>query len=251
MSKSASRNKSEVGSVFDLPAKSFQIVKDNWQLFAVVNILTILSAVANTFNTNRNDGHAWGSDKNFNGGFLSGGEIAAVLGIGFIGVILFVLLSVFFYTMSTRLALDTTSGKKADINKLVDAAKKYWVRMLGLILLSGLLVGVGLILLIIPGLIILGRIIFAPYLMIERDLDIVDSLKASNEMTKDRQGDVWSAIGLFLLISIFCSAIENIPVAGPMIGTALAIAFSLILVLRYQEIKGSAKPAKAHKTAKA
>ena len=40
----------KVGSVFDLLGKSYRIVKENWQLFAVVNIFTVLYAVMDALN---------------------------------------------------------------------------------------------------------------------------------------------------------------------------------------------------------
>ncbi len=82
---------------------------------------------------------------------------------------------------------------------------------------------------------------FAPYIMLDRDIGVMASLKASNEMVTGRAGAVWSAIGLFILISIASAFLSIIPIIGPVLGLVLAIAYSLILVLRYLELKAAPK----------
>lgn len=228
---------SKVGSVFDLPSKSWQFVKDNWQMFAVVNILSILSAVAAGFgNEDKEDKGSpfQGADPS---GIVSGQELGALLGLGVITVLLFIAVSIFLYAMAMVLELKAAKGEKPNLNSLVEGAKKYWLRLFGLAILSGLIIVGGLILLIVPGLIAIARLVFAPYIMIERDLGIIDSMKASNEMAKDRFGQIWAALLIVILIAFAASAVSAIPMVGPIIGTAITIAFSLVIVLRYLEIK--------------
>lgn len=232
---SAKSSTKNVGSVFDLPAKSFEIVKNNWQMFAVVNILSILSAVAalggnDTSKSNNLYGNSTVAP-------LSGGELAGVLGVGSVLVILLIALSIFLYSMSIVLEVRASKGQKPSFNELLEGGKKYWLRIFGVSVLSALIVLVGLILLIIPGIIAIGRVAMAPFHMVDKDLGVMDSLKASNEMGKKNFGAVWAAVLLLIGISIIAGILSIIPLIGALIATAITIALSLILPLRYLELK--------------
>jgi Uncharacterised protein family (UPF0259) len=227
-----------VGSVFDLPEKSFNIVKENWQMFAVVNVLTLLAALFSFDNSDSARENKYGANSAFDiGGFASGSELAAIIGLGLAALILVLALAIFLNAMSTALEVRTSKGEKPDFNSLIDAGKKYWARLLGLTILSGLIVLGGLILLIIPGIIAIGRVAMAPYHMVDKDLGIMDSLKASNEMGKTHWQAVWAAILLMIGIGLITSILGVIPVIGSLLGTIVTIFLSLVLPLRYLELK--------------
>lgn len=243
--KSATTRKVELGSAFDLLPKSWEIVKNNWQAFAVVNILSLLSAFFALFPDYQDK-----SDKAFTSGYpvagLSGFELGSLLGLGFLLVIVVAAASVLLYAMLTVLQVRSSESKLPTPSALFEAANKnwLWLRLVGLAILSGLIILVGLILLIIPGIIAFGRIVMAPYFMVDKDLGVMDSLKASNALAKEHPGKVWAAIGVMILVSIGAGILNSIPSIGPLLGTLLAIAFSLVLVLRYQQLK-TLKAAKA------
>jgi hypothetical protein len=234
---SAKVQQKNVGSVFDLPAKSYEIVKNNWQMFAVVNVLSLISAFFALGGPDNNKTNPYSNGAFDTGGFASGWELAAVLGLSFIFAIAFLALSIFLYAMSTVLKVEASKGKKPDFNTLVEGGKKYWLRILGLSVLSGLIVLVGLILLIIPGIFAIGRVAMAPFFMIDKDLGVIDSLKASNEMGEKHWQAVWAAILLFIGISIIAGIVSGIPYIGALISAIGVIAFSLILPLRYLQLK--------------
>lgn len=223
-----------VSSVFDLAGKSVQLVRNNWQMFAVVNILGLLSGLLALVDSDRDREFSAGVDFL---GLSNSGELGDLLGAGIIISIFLALLSIFLYTMATALQLRVSKGEQPNLDSLIEAGKKYFLPLFGLLLLMVLIIGVGLILLIVPGLFAIGRLIFAPYLLVEKNLGIIESLKASNELARGRAGEVWAAIGLSIIIGIIASIIANIPAIGPLIGTVITIAYSLVIVLRYQEIK--------------
>ncbi len=228
-------DRAKVGSVFDLPGKSVRIVKENWQMFAVVNILALLSALFAIPDSNNNDGNDFG--KYGYDGTLSGVELASIIGGSFIIAVIIAIAAIFFYALATSLELRSARGEKPEFKTLFEDGKKYWLRLFGLTILSALMILGGLILLIIPGLIVIGRIIFAPYVMFEKDLSITKSLKASNEMSKGNAGLVWAAIGMTISLAIIANLFSYIPYIGPLLTTVIAIAVSLIVVLRYFEMK--------------
>jgi hypothetical protein len=237
MAKDTNQQKTvEVGSAFDLLPKSWEIVKKNWKAFAVVNVLSILSALA-ALSPDYDKG-----PNNFMAGptaSLSGWELGTVLGLGLIIGLILVAISIILYAMHTKLQVKSSAGKQPSIKELFDTAIAgwFWLRLFVLLILASLMVIAGLILLIIPGIIIFGRIVMAPYFMADKDSGILDSLKASNELSKNNTGKVWAAIGVTVLIAIAAGIINSVPQIGPLIGTLFGIAFSLILVLRYQQIK--------------
>ncbi len=245
MTDTTTQSKPQLGSVFDLPAKSWKFVKDNWIMFAFVNVFTLLGALSeisqneNTTVDTTTDlqnalmpGSAFIND---NLGLTAGVALAVVL---IVGVIM-----LFFAAMSTSLSLRSVDGEKPTAGELFETAKKYWLRQLGLIIVIAVIVIVGLILLIVPGIIAILRLSMAPYLMFDRDLSIMDSIKASNELTKKNMGAVAAAIGLYLLISIGLSILGEIPVVGPLALAIGSIIFSLIMVLRYRELTSGSKAA--------
>lgn len=229
----------DIGSAFDLLGKSFNIVKQNWQLFLFVNILSILGAVSaiapisTDEDTSKSASALESSISN-----LSGLEIGVVASLGVIFVVGFILVNAYFFVMQQILITKTANGQKLAAGQLFNEATKRLFRLILLFLLAGLIIAVGLILLIVPGIIAIGRIAMAPYVMIDKNLGVMDSLKESNRLSKKFTWKVWGAIGVTILIGIVVSAIQAvIPYAGQILGTLITIAFSLVLALRYFQLK--------------
>lgn len=239
-------SEAKIGSVFDLPEKSWNLVKKNWQMFAVVNILSLLSGVLAIFS----DPPKEENNLNFfesTSSLLLGPGLGFFIGLGVIIVLAFIVASIFLLAMSTSLELRASKNEKPSFDTLFQTAKKFWLRQLGLFIVMGFIITIGLILLIVPGIYAIGRLIFAPYLMFDKDLGIIDSLKASANLTKGNAGPVWASIGLTILFGIGAGIVGSLPLIGELLSTIIIIAFSLILVLRYRELKaafpGKAKPA--------
>lgn len=238
----------KVGSVFDLPGKSIKIVKENWKLFALVNILSIISALFQL-----NNAKPW-EDRNFSETFSSAGfgnyneNFTEILGgIAIVGLIVFIL-TFFLYAMATSLEIRTSNGEKPSFDAIFSDAKRFWLRQIALILVCGFIIVIGLFLLIVPGIIAISRLIMAPYVMFDKKLGIFDSIKASNELAKGNFVAIWSVLIVFILLSILLSALLGlIPFIGSLLGAIASIGISLMLVLRYRELQSKksiiAKPA--------
>jgi membrane-anchored glycerophosphoryl diester phosphodiesterase (GDPDase) len=139
--------------------------------------------------------------------------------------------------MSTALELRSSRGENPSFSVLFADAKKYWLRLLGVFILMGIIIGVGLILLIVPGIIAIKRLLYAPYMMIDKDLGIVDSLNASNELSKKHSNYTWAAFGVMILIALIAGFISALPFIGWLIGAVVAVAYSLVVPLRYLQLK--------------
>jgi uncharacterized membrane protein len=236
MEKTDTNESKDYGSAFDLIGKSVEIVKRNWQMFAVVNILALISAVAATFQGEEESGAQL-----FNANAVESileNRSDAVFAIAFIITIVLIIFALFLATMALNLELRSSRGEKPSFDELFDAAKKYWLRYFGLLLLIVGIVGIGLVLLILPGLFAFYRLCMAPYLMMDKDLDIVSALKASNTFVSENSGPVLSALVVFILVMLGTALFGILPIIGPALSTAASIAVSLVLVLRYRQIQG-------------
>lgn len=97
-------------------------------------------------------------------------------------------------------------------------------------ILASLAVGIGLVLLIVPGLIAMVLFMFSTLLVIDRGLGPVDALKESMRIT---QGYRWQLFGLILLLAlvIFVGILAlgvGVLVAGPVAGLAYVHAYRML-----------------------
>ena len=135
-------------------------------------------------------------------GFLSGIMGAA----GDLGVSLSMIIVLASYVISFWLSYNTvkmilkmTDGHKVDIKELFyfDDMSANKVGMYFLANLAyGLVVLVGLVLLIIPGIYFGVKYMFVPYLVLDKDMGIADAFKKSADMT---DGKIWKLIGVSFL----------------------------------------------------
>lgn len=218
-------------SAFSLFPKSYNAIKRNWKLFAIINSVSLVMTILSALNGNEKD-----ALRDTSGTMTI--NWAAVLGVSLgIGIILLVIGAVL-QVMALRLELSTAQEKSTNLQQLWEFARKYFFRLVGLGIVGGAAIVGGLILLIVPGIILITRFFFAPYIMIDKDLGIIDSLKASSEMSKDAWGPIWSVIGVILLISIVPSWFGSV---GAIVAALLGIAYSVAPAYRYLELKKATK----------
>lgn len=148
----------------------------------------------------------------------------------FIIEILSIVVGVLVFFVWVRLVFALLEKKK--FNPFSKAAlpslKQYWNLLKTVILYSLCILG-GIILLIVPGLYFSGRLMFAPYLSIEKNQGARKSIEESWEMTKGNGWRIfWKSflIGLFILVgflALFVGAFITYPVGF------------IVLVMLYRE----------------
>lgn len=233
MASSTKSESKDIGSAFDLLGKSAQIVKKNWKMFLAVNIFTILGSAGTVAQSdpdkNVDSASPWGSTFDWADGAAATTIVLVVAA--------FVLLALFFYAMSINLEVKASKGKSPNFSELVADGKKYMFPLFGQMILIGAIVLVGLILFIVPGIFAIMRLIMAPYIMVDQKLGIVDSLKRSNELAKANSDKVWALVGVLLVVMLITGILQYITIVGVIVSLVLTIAWSLIVPLRYLQLK--------------
>ncbi len=99
--------------------------------------------------------------------------------------------------------LDFVRTGKMDANVIINTIKEKWINIIIAEILVGLIVGVGFLCLIIPGIILALGYTIVNYLIVDSDISGADALKKSREMMKGYKMDyfvfVLSFFGWFLL----------------------------------------------------
>lgn len=88
--------------------------------------------------------------------------------------------------------LKAVRGEKVEIKDLFVPFNN-WLNVMGAGILSGVIIGFGVLLLIIPGIIFACKLAFVPYLVMDKDMEPIAAIKKSWEMTNGH------AITIFLM----------------------------------------------------
>ena len=98
--------------------------------------------------------------------------------------------------------LKAARGDKLEIIDMFEAFKNYWNAVLAS-LLVGVIIVIGLILLIIPGIFFACKLAFTPYLVVDRKMAVMEALEESWRMTG---GHAWKVFLIGLLAIPICIA---------------------------------------------
>ncbi len=104
------------------------------------------------------------------------------------------------------------------------------------VLLVGLIVGIGIVLLIVPGIIFACKLAFVPYLVMDEKMEAVGAVRKSWQMTAGFTGNIFlMAVAAFFvgLLGFICLIVGIIPA-----GMWISLAFATI----YMAVAGRAKP---------
>ncbi len=148
-----------------------------------------------------------------NGLWYTVNEIPDIEGIGalFFGV---VALYIWLFTMAYILLLQrpieygvafahlkAARGDKLEVKHMFDVFKNYWNAVLANILV-GLIVIIGFIFFIVPGIFLACKLAFVPYIVVDRKLDVIEAIKESWNLTDGYAIDVFVIALLAIPITI-------------------------------------------------
>jgi|GEM_PF-1993183 len=173
------------------------------------------------------------------------GALGALLGLFGLLMIAGLVLSLVATGAAIGMAKEAIETGKTTLETGINVAKSRLVDLLLVSIIAGVLVLIGLMLLVIPGLVIGFFLMLAFPAVIIDSLSATDALKKSFELVKSNIGDaIILVVGIIVaafVVGIVAVIIGIIPLLRQLIGIALnaAIAgyFAIVLTLFYNEVK--------------
>lgn len=121
-------------------------------------------------------------------------------------------ISVFLSVVAMAAYFVSVRGQKVSLSSLISdiPAITYLKYFVNVILLMLILVG-SFLLLIVPFIIVLPRVMLAPYFVVDKKLGPIEAISKSWEVTKGHAGKVWGIIGATIAMALLCVTIIGIP----------------------------------------
>jgi len=222
-------------SAFDLFTHSKEIVLKNIWIFGPLYAVLFVFFIHSWLWSPPVGQHLrlWQRSDGFSSAWL-GGPLPAYFTFLFVGFsLLWLLLTIVIGTaaqiMSQAAQLDASQEKHLDFQNLWQVVRKMGLRLLGLYIVMGVIFAFSFLLLFIP----LRRYLLAPYVMIEKNAGIRESLARSAALSLKNTGAVWGIIGVMFLIGL----VNIIPYFGGLAAFTLGSLYSVAPALRYQQLK--------------
>lgn len=130
----------------------------------------------------------------------------------------------------------------------LEAYKAGLPRVIPFILMSlaqTVLVLIGLLLFIIPGLILIRGFLLAPYYLVDKKLGPIEALKTSFAESKPHAGWLWGVLGVMLVFALASTLVGKLPVVGYLLSIIVSYIYIFAPAIRYKEI--ARQPAEHHK----
>jgi len=170
-----------------------------------------------------------GSEAASGGGDPDGAVMGlAMLGSVFVMMVLVFLITPLFTGRLLRMGLTAVRGGTPAIGDIFKGEMRYG-SMLALVVLQTMLIGIGYVFFIVPGVILAIGTYFAAFLVMDQRMGAVDAMKASWQLTTGRKGAVFGVMMVFALVSMGCGFI---PFVGHFVGYSLMLLGISIVYLR-------------------
>ncbi len=125
-------------------------------------------------------------------------------------------------------------GDSVSVPNLFDSFTNYGHVMLA-VLLKSLIIGVGTIFFIVPGVIFSCKLAFVEFLVVDRKMSAIQAIEASWELTRGYAGRIFLMYLLFIPISLAGLLVFVIGLVPAMMWTGLTIGAFYLMVLKQRE----------------
>lgn len=145
---------------------------------------------------------------------------------------LIVLIALIFVPASVVAQLDSVDNKRLTFELLYQKSRKIFLPFIGLEIIMAIVITIGFLLLIVPGIIALFFLMFAPYVMVDQRKGVFDSMQTSIDLVKAN----WPwALGL-ACVGAAISILSSITFIGAIASIVLGIVYLCLPALVYRKI---------------
>jgi hypothetical protein len=176
--------------------------------------------------------HAYGLNASTPGNPIPDYGFSAFVGLTLLWFLIVLIVGSVAAMMSQAAQLDAVEKRPLDFQDLWKVVKELGWRLLGLYVVMAVIIIVGFILLIIPGLFAVRRYMLAPYVMIDKKTGIREALDKSAELSLVNTGALWGVMGVMFLIGL----INIIPFVGGLVSFVVGGLYSVAPAMRYQQL---------------
>jgi MFS family permease len=230
---------------------SFDIVKKNLVLSVPMLALTVITAVLSLIFI--------GSMIPFAGGMAKGGmspegaigAAGAALGGLFIVVIISAILGLFAHGMTVAMVEEAVSSEKATLKKGWAAARQRLVPLIIAAFLVGIIIGIGALLLVLPGIIAAFLLMFTFVVVMREGENAFGAIGKSFKMVTRHFGAVLVLFLVLIALGLIVGIVDSILALIPILGVILTIILSAVyaayattyVVLTYHRLEEKAEEA--------
>jgi uncharacterized membrane protein len=154
--------------------------------------------------------------------------------IGGLGIaILVILLSI----ASVNVQLASARKQKISFSDVIERSWPFFLRFVGLGILSALCVLLGLLLLLIPGILAAFFLSFATYVMVDKNVGVIVAMKGSYKLTRRN----WKVVLAYFVVTVAISLPQIVPIIGEFVSAGLSIAYFCLPAILYLRMQKSTK----------
>jgi hypothetical protein len=149
----------------------------------------------------------------------------------FIATVISALLSVVISIALLVVYLAGISNKQISVSEALNGISKYFVNYVVASIVAGAAALASFILFIIPAFFVIPRLVFTPFLVIDKNLGALDAVQTSWNMSKGHVGKVYGILGATIAMSLLALTIIGIPFAIYfvfMYGAATAVLYNFV-----------------------
>ncbi len=208
-----------IGACFE---EGWNVLKNNFLLLLLIVFVSGVIDVPMGY-----DKMNWGNDDSFKFGLSS---------FKILGFIYYTLIVTPFSYGADWIFLKASRNEEPQFEEILSGFKKFLYVVLSHLLVIGI-AGIGFVLLILPGIYLVCKLIFVPYLIMDKNIDPIQAVKLSFYLTK---GYFWTILGMGILsffvivLGIICM-IVGVFVSLAWVHSAFAILYKAVEELHLEE----------------
>lgn len=158
----------------------------------------------------------------------------SIIGVASIGFVFSFLISVYLQAALIITYFSSINNKKKEFIEAIKDVLPFYVNLLAMNIIRSLILGISFLALIIPFFIVLPRLMLAEYYLIDKKMDIIESLKASWNETRGHSLKVWMIIGTIIVMCL-----PMITIIGVILTIYLLVLYSAVYAVLYKYITSS------------